>query len=30
MQNEKVQYKVENNKFKKVCIKNRTVIISMT
>ena len=24
MQNKKVQYKMENNEFKKVCIKNRT------
>ena len=24
MQNKKVQFKMENNEFKKVCIKNRT------
>ena len=30
MQNKQVSYKIENDKFKKVCIKNRTCIISMT
>ena len=30
MQNKKVDYKMENNEFRKCCIKNRSAIILMT